>query len=60
MLRPVLLKNAYFNSVNPELSKGEWLVELGKEKLSIPPEAHHKAQSSDNFLSFEAKKVKEL
>ena len=28
LLRPVLLKNAYFNSANPELSKGVRLVEL--------------------------------
>ena len=28
VLRPVLLKNAYFNSANPELSKGVRLVEL--------------------------------
>ena len=32
----------------------------GKEKLSIPLEAHHKAQSSEIFLNFQAKKVKEL
>ena len=28
VLRPVLLKNAYFNSPYPELSKGVRLVEL--------------------------------
>ena len=31
-----------------------------KEKLSIPLEAHHKAQSSEIFLSFQQKKLKEL
>ena len=30
----------------------------GKEKLSIPLGAHHKAQSSDIFLSFQAKNYK--
>ena len=30
----------------------------GKEKLSISLEAHHEAQSSDIFLSFQAKKIK--
>ena len=29
VLRPVLLKNAYFNSANQELSKGVRLGELG-------------------------------
>ena len=28
VLRPVLLKNAYFNSTNPELTKEARLVEL--------------------------------
>ena len=55
VLRPVLLKNAYFNSANPELSKGVQLVELRKEKLLIPLAAQHKAQSSDIFLVFSPK-----
>ena len=32
----------------------------GKEKLSIPLEVHHKAQLSNIFLSFQARKLKEL
>ena len=30
------------------------------EKLSIPLEAHHKAQSNEVLRSFQAKKLKEL
>ena len=30
----------------------------GKEKLSIPLDVHHKAQLSDVFPSFQAKKIK--
>ena len=60
VLRPVLLKNAYFNSADPEprdpREYGWWSCD--KEKLSIPLEAHHKAQSSNIFLSFQAKKSK--
>ena len=36
VLRPVLLKNAYFNSANPELSKEVRLVELRYRKIVDP------------------------
>ena len=38
------------------MAYGSW--SCGKEKLSIPLKAHHKAQSSDIFLSFQAKKLR--
>ena len=55
VLRPLLLKNAY-----PEYPREYNWWSCGKEKLLIPLEAHDKAQSSDIFLSFQAKKLKEL
>ena len=58
-LPPVLLKNAYFSSTNRELSKGVRLLELAKEKLSIPLEPHDKAQLSEIFQVF-LQKFKQL
>ena len=40
------------------LTYGMWGCD--KEKLSIPLEAHHKAQLSEIFLSSQPKKLKEL
>ena len=53
--RPVLLKDAHFNSANQTYPGDYGWWSCGKEKLSIPLEAYHKAQSSDIFLSFPAK-----
>ena len=36
VLGPILLKNAYLNSANPELSKGLPLVELRQRKIVDP------------------------
>ena len=55
VLRPVLLKNAYFSSANRELSNGVRLLEVRRRKLSIPLELHHVRSSSEKFLSFRAK-----
>ena len=55
VLRPVLLKLAYFNSANWELSNAAGPRSCDKENLSIPLEAHDKAQLSEIFLSFQAK-----
>ena len=58
VLRPVLLKIAYFNQVIDSFPVPYCPKSCGKEKLSIPLEAHHKAQSSENFLSFQPKNWK--
>ena len=52
VLRPVLLTNAYFSSAIESYQKEHGSWSCVKEKLSIPPEAHDKAQSSEIFLSF--------
>ena len=46
------------NSPNQELSNDVLLGKLAKEKLPIPLEAHHKAQSNEIFLSFLVKNLK--
>ena len=58
VLRPVLPKMHISNQLIPSYSRDYGWWRCGKENLSIPPEAHPKAQSSDVFLSFQAKKLK--
>ena len=55
VLRPALLKTAYFNSANRQLSRTYGLWSCDKEKLPIPLEVHDKDQSRKFFLSFPAK-----
>ena len=57
MLQPVLLKLHVSNHLTQSypIDYGWW--SCGKEKFSIPLEAHHKAQSSDVFL-FSGQKIK--
>ena len=55
---PVLLKIAYFNSGNQQLSIAVLPKSCDKENLSIPLEAHHNAPSSEIFLSFPPKNWK--
>ena len=57
VLHPALLKIAYFNSCNRQLSIAVLPKSCDKEKLSIPLEPHHKAQSSKNLL-FSGKQIK--
>ena len=59
VLRPVLLKIAYFNSGNRQLSISVLPKKLReRKKLSIPLEPHHNAHSSEIFLSFPPKNWK--
>ena len=58
VLRPVLLKIHISTKLIQSYPREYGWWSCGKEKLSIPLEAHHKAQSSDIFLSFQAKKLK--
>ena len=58
VLRPALLKIAYFNSGNRQLSIAILSKELRQRKLSIPLEPHHNPPSSEIFLSFPPKNEK--
>ena len=58
VLRPVLLKMHISTQLIQSYPREYDWWSCGEEKLSIPPEAHHKAQSSNVFLSFQAKKQK--
>ena len=55
VLHPVLLKIAYFKSANESFPLTYTPKSCDKEKLSIPLDPHHKAQSSEFFRSFQAK-----
>ena len=56
VLHPALLKIAYFNSANRQLSIAVLPKELRqRKKMSISLEAHHNAQLSEIFLSFPPK-----
>ena len=50
LLRPVLLKNAYFNSANRELSIDIRHVELRQRKIVDPSRGAPYAQSSEIFV----------
>ena len=58
VLHPVLLKIAYFKSLIDSFPLTYSPKSCDKENLSIPLEPNHKAQSSEIFLSFQAKKWK--
>ena len=53
-----MLNIAYFKSANWSFPLTYSPKSCDKEKLSIPLEVHHKAQSSEIFLSFQAKNYK--
>ena len=55
VLCPALLKITYFNSDNQQLSIAVLPKELRQRKIVDPLEAHHNAQSSKIFLSFQPK-----
>ena len=59
--RPILLKLHILARLIKSFPMTCGQKSCDKEKLLIPLEAHHKAQSSENFLSFQTKKkLKEL
>ena len=59
-LRPVLLKNAYFNSGNRQLSLSVLLKELRQSKIVDPSRAAPQCSVERNFYSFSAKKLNDL
>ena len=60
VLRPVLLKIAYFNSVNQQLSMDVLPKELRQRKIVDPSIGAPKCSVNRNFSKFSAKKLKEL
>ena len=60
VLRPVLLKNAYFSSANRQLFIAVQLVELGLRKIVNPSRGASFTSVERNCSKFSGKKLKEL